>query len=135
MIQIPYLTQGLGVALVLSLAWGAYERDGWQRSERKYLTLKNAHLEDANKTWKKVGEAQENFDAQVAEGLAKLNDKRREVEGAYDAYMAAVLRSSSGKIPLAPDELSALKLLGGQTAGNSPGGSTVRATQPPAPVR
>ena len=122
--------------LALALAWGAYERNGWQNAERRLLEQQNKYLVAANEAWSKVNRAREDFDAEVASGLAKINEKQRQLDGTIDDYRKAVAADPTGRTALTDRERQRLRLLVGQPpASLDPAARDVRTPNAFAPVR
>lgn len=123
-------------ALAGALAWGAYERNGWQNAERRLLEQQNKYLVAANEAWSKVNRAREDFDAEVASGLAKINEKQRQLDGTIDDYRKAVAADPTGRTALTDRERQRLRLLVGQPpASLDPTAGNVRTPNALAPVR
>ena len=123
-------------ALAAALAWGAYERNGWQSAERRLLEQQNKYLVAANEAWNKVNNIRLAFDEDVAAGLAKINAKQRQLDGTIDDYRKAVASDPTGRTALTDRERQRLRLLVGQPpASLDPAASNVRTSDAPAPVR
>ena len=119
-----------------ALAWGAWERDGRQRAEKRLVEQQNQQLRDANEAWAKVNTLRGEFDEQVAAGLAKLNETQRRLDGTIEDYRRAVASDPGGRVLLTDRERQRLRMLVGQPpAGLEAGGNPVRASDAPAPVR
>ena len=130
------LKAGPYAALALALAWGAYERNGWQNAERRLLEQQNTYLKAANEAWNKVNTIRLEFDEDVAAGLAKINAKQRQLDGTIDDYRKAVASDPTGRTALTDRERQRLRLLVGQPpASLDPAASNVRTSNAPAPVR
>lgn len=123
-------------ALAAALAWGAWERDGWQKADKARLAAENQQLLDANKVWDKVNKAREEFDEQVAAGLAKFSESQRKLDSTIADYRTAVASDPTGRIQLTDRERQRLRMLVGQPpAGLDAGGNPVRASDAPGAVR
>lgn len=134
------LATGLKLApyagLALALAWGAYERNGWQNAERRLLEQQNKYLVAANEAWNKVNTLRLEFDEEVASGLAKINEKQRQLDGTIDDYRKAVASDPTGRTALTDRERQRLRLLVGQPpASLDPAAGAVRTPDASAPVR
>lgn len=118
------------VLLALAVVWAGLERNGRQNAVLALSEQKNQYLEDANKTWRKVADAQEAYDAQVAAGLAKLNEKQRQMEATIEDYRKAVAADPGGKVRLTPAELAALRMLASPAGDKARGGAVSGADAP-----
>lgn len=135
----------MSLALILRLApwalivlvgiWGAWERDGWQRAERRIVEQQVKILTDANDTYRKVGEIAEAMDAQIAAGLAKFNESQRKIQALNDDYAKAVRSDANSKVALTPAERAALRMLSQGAVRDKAGGGAVQPADAPAPVR
>lgn len=122
------------ILIGLAVTWAVLERNGRKDALLANEIQKNQALADANAAWARVGKAQEAFDEQVAAGLAILNQKQREMEATVEDYRKAVAADPGGRVLLTPAELGALRMLASPRRDQA-GGSAVRSSNTPAPVR
>lgn len=131
----PYLRFAPWILMGLAVMWALWERDDRKDAELALANQKTQIVTDANNAWVKVDKAREGFDEQVAVGLAKINEKQRQMEATIDDYRKAVAADPGGRVLLTPAERAALRLLSSRAADNPAGGGAVRGADAPAPMR
>ena len=122
------------VLLGLAVTWAVLERNGRKDALIANEAQKNQSLSDANQAWSRVGKAQEEFDEQVAKGLAALTQKQRDMESTVEDYRKAVASDPGGRVLLTPAELAALRLLTAPRRDQA-GRGAVRSPNASAPVQ